>query len=215
MSATILFWRHGQTDYNAQGRLQGQVDIPMNETGHAQAAAAAPVLSQTKPVAIISSDLIRARDTAQYLAGYTGLPVTADDRLRERNFGAWEGLTHHQMRDGWPEAFTHWRDGGHPEGVGAETRSALGRRVAQAAADASASHEADRVVVLVAHGAAISAGLVALLGHDPEDWHGITGIGNCHWSVLRPNNGANPGWRMTAHNAGGVLADFPQGARIV
>ncbi|MGC0142244.1 histidine phosphatase family protein [Pseudactinotalea sp. Z1732] len=215
MSATILFWRHGQTDYNAQGRLQGQVDIPLNEVGRAQALAAAPALSQIEPVAIISSDLMRARDTAEYLAERTGVAVSTDARLRERNFGAWEGLTHEEMRAGWADAFAVWRDGGHPAGIGAETRSALGQRVAQAAAEASAGYEEGGVVVLVAHGAAISAGLVALLGHDPETWHGITGIGNCHWSVVRPNDGAEPGWRMTAHNAGGGLVDFPQGARIV
>ena len=215
MSATILFWRHGQTDYNAQRRLQGQVDIPLNTAGVDQAGAAAPVLAQVRPAAIVSSDLVRARDTAARLADLTGVPVGIDVRLRERNFGAWEGLNHDEMRAGWPEAFAAWRDGDHPPGIGAESRSALGQRVAQAAVDASGTRGPDEVVVLVSHGAAISAGIVTLLGQDAQTWHGVTGIGNCHWSVLRPNDSATPRWRLTAHNAGGALADFPQGARIV
>lgn len=215
MSSTLLFWRHGQTDYNAQFRLQGQVDIPLNDDGHAQARTAAAVLAQVKPVAIISSDLARARDTAAYLSEHTGVPVRTDERLRERNFGAWEGLTHPEIRSGWPEQFARWRDGGHPEGIGAETRSAVGRRVAHVAEEFAAAHDRGEVVVLVGHGAAISAGIVALLGQDPESWHGVTGVGNCHWSVLRPNDSATPPWRLTAHNAGGSLVDFPQGARIV
>lgn len=215
MNATILFWRHGQTDYNAQRRLQGQVDIPLNTTGVDQAAAAAPVLAQVRPAAIISSDLLRARDTAMELGALTGVRVGTDERLRERNFGAWEGLNHEEMRAGWPEAFASWRDGGHPQDIGAESRSALGQRVAQAATDASGAYGAGEVVVLVSHGAAISAGIVTLLGEDAEHWHGVTGIGNCHWSVLRPNDSAIPPWRLTAHNAGGTLTDFPQGARIV
>lgn len=215
MSATLLFWRHGQTDYNAQFRLQGQVDIPLNDDGHAQARAAAPVLAQVEPAAIISSDLSRARDTAEHLSEHTGVPVRTDERLRERSFGEWEGLNHHEIRAGWPKEFAWWRDGGHPEGIGAETRTAVGRRVARAAEEFAAAHARGEVVVLVAHGAAISAGIVALLGQDPENWHGVTGVGNCHWSVLRPNDSATPPWRLTAHNAGGSLVDFPLGARIV
>lgn len=215
MTATLVFWRHGQTDYNAQGRLQGQVDIPLNATGRGQAAGAAPTLAQIEPVQIVSSDLLRARDTAEQLGTRTGVTVSTDVRLRERNFGDWEGLTHPEMKQGWPEAFAVWRAGGHPEGIAAENRDEVGRRVAQAAEQIAAAHEDGSVVVLVAHGAAISAGLVTLLGQSPDTWHGVTGVGNCHWSVLRPNDGAHPGWRLTAHNVGAPSADFPQGARIV
>ncbi|HLS13570.1 MAG TPA: histidine phosphatase family protein [Beutenbergiaceae bacterium] len=215
MTASVVFWRHGQTDYNAQGRLQGQVDIPLNDTGRAQAAAAAPTLAQVQPVQIVSSDLARARDTAQELEDRTAVAVSTDERLRERAFGDWEGLTHEQIEAGWPQTFQHWRAGGHPEGIGAELRAEVGRRVAEVATEVAAGHPEGTAVVLVAHGAAISAGLVTLLGHSPDAWHGVTGVGNCHWSVLRPNPGTDPAWRLSAHNVGAPAVDFPQGARIV
>src|SRR5699024_384728 len=109
MSATtVLFWRHGQTEYNRSGRLQGQVDIPLNDAGHAQAAAAAEILARVRPGRIISSDLQRARETAQKLADLTGGEVECDERFRERSFGDWEGLTHKEITASWPEQFRVW-----------------------------------------------------------------------------------------------------------
>ncbi len=215
MSATILFWRHGQTDYNALGRLQGQIDIPLNDEGRAQAAAAAPVLAQTKPVRIVSSDLVRAHATASVLGELTGLAVDTDVRLRERSFGKWEGLTHAQIQAQWPTEYEEWNAGGTPDGIEAETRADVGSRIAHIATELSAEHALGEVVVLVAHGAAIGAGLTALFGQDPENWRAISGIGNCHWSVVQPNTASEPAWRLTAHNLGGGPTDFPHHARIV
>src|SRR5699024_8673968 len=107
-AATVLLWRHGQTDYNSGGRLQGQVDIALNETGQAQAAAAAEVLMRVQPVQIVSSDLSRAHDTARILGQLTGVEVRIDQRLRERSFGQWEGLTHAEIAESWPEQFVEW-----------------------------------------------------------------------------------------------------------
>src|SRR5699024_12650324 len=86
-ATTVLLWRHGQTDYNSGGRLQGQVDIALNETGQAQAAAAAEVLSRVQPVQIISSDLSRAHDTARTRGELVGVPVRRGQRPRERRVG--------------------------------------------------------------------------------------------------------------------------------
>ncbi|TDE89690.1 histidine phosphatase family protein [Occultella glacieicola] len=216
MSAgTLLLWRHGQTDYNATARLQGQVDIALNEHGRAQAAAAAPFLAQLSLTRIVASDLMRAAETAQSLADLVGLDVGTDARLRERSFGDWEGLTHPEIEAGWPDAFAAWNAGAHPEGVNAETRGEVGHRFAEAvlaAAEPLGEHE---ILVVVSHGAAISAGITALIGQDPEVWRGITGIGNCHWSVLRTNDGQRPSWRLSAHNVGVREADFAVAARIV
>lgn len=205
-ATTVLLWRHGQTEYNRSGRLQGQVDVPLNAAGRAQAEAAAQILAQVLPDRVVSSDLERAQRTAVCLADLVGGAVECDARLRERSFGAWEGLTHGEIAASWPEQFRVWERGGHPEGVGAETRREAGNRLADGVRAAAA--ETDGVLVIVSHGAAISAGITSLLQQDPETWRGITGLGNCHWSLLRPNTGSEPPWRLGAHNVGLQTADF-------
>lgn len=200
-AANVILWRHGQTDYNAAGKLQGQIDIPLNDTGIAQARDAADVLARLNPAAIITSDLSRAADTASALASRAGLEPVFDERLRERSFGVWEGLTHEEMQGGWPDAFAQWRTGGHPEGIDAETRGDLGVRFAQSITAWATSFEISDTVIFVSHGAAISTGISALLAQDPEGWRGISGISNCHWSILQPYSGA-PSWRLTQHNIG-------------
>ena len=87
-----MLWRHGQTMWNVEHRFQGQTDIPLDETGEAQAEYAARRLATLRPDAIFSSDLIRAASTAAPLARLTGVPVTLDKELRERFGGDWEGL---------------------------------------------------------------------------------------------------------------------------
>ena len=100
----LILWRHGQTDHNLVGRVQGQVDIPLNATGLAQAAAAARILASPRPDRIVSSPLSRARTTAQILADLTGLDIEVEADLIERSFGVWEGLDRAAMMDGWPKA---------------------------------------------------------------------------------------------------------------
>ncbi|WP_127131581.1 histidine phosphatase family protein [Georgenia sp. SYP-B2076] len=203
MSAgTIVLWRHGQTEYNASKRLQGQVDIALNETGRAQAARAAEVLAALEPTRIVTSDLVRAAATARALGDLTGLEPAPDARLRERSFGDWEGLTAEQIRSGWPEAWAAWRQGKEPDGVGAETRSDAGRRVAEAVEEVAADLGRDDVLVVVAHGAAITLGQSVLLGLDPAAWFGLTGLDNCRWTSMHPNPGREPAWRLAGYNIG-------------
>ncbi len=200
---TIIFWRHGQTDYNAAGRLQGQSDIELNATGVRQAEIAAPRIAELGPTRIISSDLLRAKRTAEVLGDLTGLPVELEPRLRERSFGLWEGLTQAEIEAGWPEAFRAWRQGEEPEGIGADSRREVGRRVAAAVLEAAAAGGDDGVLVVVAHGAAITLGLTHLLDLDSASWFGLAGLDNCAWAVVGPNPGRRPGWRLTAHNLQG------------
>lgn len=197
---TIVLWRHGQTDWNAAMRLQGQSDIALNETGLAQAAAAAPRIAELGPTRIISSDLQRASRTAAALGEITGISVQTDPRLRERSFGLWEGMTRSEIEAGWPEAFRAWRQGEEPEGIDADRRRDVGQRVAACVLETAAEMDDDGVLVVVAHGAAITLGLTHLLDLDPEAWFGLSGLDNCAWALVAPNPGRRPGWRLTAHN---------------
>lgn len=201
-AGTVLLWRHGQTEWNRTGRLQGQADVELDEIGLAQAARAAETLARSHPAAIVTSDLVRATETGRALGEITGLMAVADARLRERSFGAWEGLDHAEIEGGWPEAFRVWRGGGQPDDVGLEPRGDVGVRMARAVVEHAESLGEGDTLVVVSHGAAIGAGISALLGQDAGKWNGISGLGNCHWSVLHPIRSGNPAWRLSAHNVG-------------
>ena len=90
---TLLLVRHGETDWNADGRLQGQTDRPLSDYGRRQARKLAGELEGEELEAIYSSDLARARETAEIVGERLGLPVELDPELREKDWGTWEGLT--------------------------------------------------------------------------------------------------------------------------
>src|SRR5689334_16405538 len=127
---TLLVWRHGQTAWNATDRVQGQTNIELDETGHAQAAAAAPELAVCHPDAIVASDLRRSVDTAAPLATLTGLAPVYDARLRERDHGPWHGLLRTEIKAGWPEGYLRWRRGEPADVPGVESNEDLAKRVA-------------------------------------------------------------------------------------
>ncbi|MFC4555568.1 histidine phosphatase family protein [Georgenia faecalis] len=197
----VVLWRHGQTRYNAAMRLQGQVDIELNEVGVEQAERAAAGIAALGPTRIVSSDLQRAARTAQALGDRTGRDVELDPRLRERSFGQWEGLTAEEIQAGWPEAHQAWRRGQEPADIGAESRGDVAARVSSAVRETADGMD-DGVLVVVAHGAALTLGLTALLDLDPTEWFGLAGLDNCRWSVLTGNPGRRPEWRLTGHNLG-------------
>lgn len=202
-SKTLLMWRHGQTDYNANLRIQGQIDIPLNDTGLAQAQAAAVELAKEPIVRIVSSPLARALGTAAPVAKLLGLPVETDIRLQERDFGQWEGLTGEEIKAGWPDDFTSWRDWGDPdpERTGVETRRAVGERMSQACREYAASLGEGETMLIVSHGSACTQAITTLLGLDCSDWFGIHGMDNCHWARLETTP-RKPGWRVRAYNLG-------------
>jgi broad specificity phosphatase PhoE len=156
--ARIPFWylRHGETDWNAQGISQGNVDIPLNPTGLAQARSAAQKLRNRGIASIVASPLSRARVTAEIAGEALGLPVSVDPDLREVAFGVQEG----QAMSGW---FTDWVAGNFtPEG--AETFAALRRRAVSAINRATALPPA---VLVVAHGALFRA-VRSAMGIEPN-----------------------------------------------
>lgn len=199
----LLLWRHGRTAYNAEARLQGQVDIPLDDIGRWQArTAAARMLERHEPTHIIASDLVRADETARFLARAAGLEVVPDVRVRERAFGDWEGLTGDEIHASWPEDFALWRAGGEPSRVGAETRAQVAARMAEAITERAGALDRGDTLVVVSHGAAISSAVGELLGMAPE-WRGIVGMLNAHWAELVSSTlDGRASWRLTGYNLG-------------
>jgi glucosyl-3-phosphoglycerate phosphatase len=188
-----VLWRHGQTVWNAEHRYQGQTDIPLDETGEAQAEYAARRLATLRPDAIFSSDLTRATSTAAPLARLTGLAVTTDKDLRERFGGDWEGLTDDEIGARFPAERTTWNP---PNG---ESTVAVADRVRGALARIAAGLADGHLAVVVSHGAALRLGMERLLAL-PEEASGVLGpLSNCSWSVLGQRG---PRWRLLEHNAG-------------
>jgi probable phosphoglycerate mutase len=101
--------RHGETAWNAEGRVQGQLDIPLNDVGLRQARAVAAVLGNESFSAIYSSDLIRVRQTAQPSAERLGLPVSLNPDLRERHYGVFQSMTYSEAQERLPEDYARFR----------------------------------------------------------------------------------------------------------
>jgi probable phosphoglycerate mutase len=108
-STRLCIVRHGETAWNAEGRVQGQLDIPLSDVGLAQACSLAAVLGNESFSAIYSSDLARVRQTAQPTADRLGLQVLLDPGLRERHYGAFQGMTYAEAKERMPENYARFR----------------------------------------------------------------------------------------------------------
>lgn len=197
--STLILWRHGTTEWNAEHRVQGHTDAPLSALGHTQAAQVAPQLAARSPVAIVSSDLSRATDTAMPLAQLTGLPVRRDPRLRERAYGDWEGLTMTEIAERFPAARARYRSGEHDLGHGIEPPADVMKRVGEALREAVGAADGGTTVV-VTHGGAARYGIFELLGWPAELLGTMGALANCHYTELRLD--AARGWMLHAHNAG-------------
>ena len=196
----LLIWRHGQTSWNASRRTQGQLDIDLNDAGLEHASAAAALLTARRPDLIVSSDLSRAASTARPLALLCDLPVTLDKRLRERDFGPWQGLLPSEIEERWPQEYRHWQRTGESVLPGIESIDDLAVRAAAAFTDA-AEQVGDGTAVLATHGGAAKAGTTRLLGWPVHVGHALKVLDNCHWTELRRTS---MGWQLFAHNLGFV-----------
>lgn len=204
-SRRIVLWRHGRTAWNAERRFQGQTDIPLDDTGVAQAARAATVLARLKPHRIHSSDLARARATAEALAAITGLAVTEDVALRETYAGQWQGLTRTELEDRFGDELQQWAAGSDLRPGGGETRSEVADRMVAAVDRALDGMAPGETLVVATHGGAARAAIGALLGLPIEHWAALGVLANCAWSVLEENmSGHGPSWRLQEYNAGSL-----------
>jgi glucosyl-3-phosphoglycerate phosphatase len=197
----LVMWRHGETDYNADRRMQGQLDSALTPLGLDQARRAAPVLAAFDPQALLTSDLRRASDTAAVLADYTGLPAATDKRLRETHLGQWQGLTHDEVDARWPGGRLTWRLDPEWAPPGGETRVEVAARAMAVVSELDAGHV--DTAVLCAHGGLIASLSASLLDLPVANWASFGGIGNCRWTVLeRLYPSAEQPWRLVTYNAG-------------
>jgi broad specificity phosphatase PhoE len=178
---TLLLARHGETDWNREGRWQGGSDTRLNELGREQARELAGQLDSVD--AIYSSDLVRARETAEIIAAELGVDVKLDPRLRERSFGDWEGLNTEQIEERFAEGHRLWKAGEGPGAENAEPFEQFAERIHDFLGDVLRRHP-DEVVLVVSHGGsmrvihALAAGLDYVRDHKL-----IPAVANC--SVAR------------------------------
>lgn len=197
----ILAIRHGETAWNHAGRIQGQLDIGLNDTGRWQAQRLAQALADEPLAAVYASDLCRASETARVLTALRGIELRIEPGLRERGFGAFEGLTAAEIEQQHPVAARRWRQrdpGFGPDG--GETLLAFHERALAAVAALAARHRGQQVAV-VCHGGVLDALYRAAAGvalDAPRTWS----IGNASVN------------RVLASAAGFSLLDWADGAHL-
>ncbi|MGV0645450.1 glucosyl-3-phosphoglycerate phosphatase [Mycolicibacterium sp. XJ2546] len=214
----LVMLRHGQTEYNAGSRMQGQLDTDLSELGREQAVAAAEVLAKRQPRVIVSSDLRRALDTAVVLGDRAGLPVLVDTRLRETHLGDWQGMTHLEVDAVAPGARLAWREDARWAPHGGESRVDVATRAMPLVTELVVDQpdwglEApERPVVLVAHGGLIAALTAAVLRLPVDNWPILGGMGNASWVQLSGHSDADAPaehirWRLDVWNASAQVAN--------
>jgi 2,3-bisphosphoglycerate-dependent phosphoglycerate mutase len=201
MEATrIIAVRHGETAWNVDTRIQGYIDIPLNETGRWQAQRLAQALAGQEIHAVYSSDLSRAHATALAVAEIAGVPVTTDRALRERNFGSFEGRTFAEIETELPEQSLRWRKRD-PEFApeGGESLLQFRTRVTTAAHGFAARHPGQQIL-LVAHGGVLDVLYRDATGQElqaPRTWElGNAAINRLLWT---PEGMTLVGWADTHH----------------
>jgi len=198
-SRRVVLWRHGRTAWNAESRFQGTTDVALDEVGVVQAERAGRDLATLAPHRIVSSDLQRARVTAETLAAMVGLDVTTDPDLRETYAGTWQGLTRDEIVAADGDAWHRWIAGDDVRPGGGETRTEVAARVSAAVLRHAEGLPAGGTLVVASHGGAVRACLGRLLGLPVDHWTVLGGLVNCAWSVLEEQPDGR--WRLVEHNA--------------
>ena len=199
----LLFIRHGETDWNRQQRFQGQIDVPLNATGMAQAARVAERLAADRHDALFSSDLQRARETAAPLGAAWRMPPLALPGFREQNFGVLEGLDVPTIQARHPDLWQRWLEHRADFALpGGESLRQFHARVMAAVRELAAAHAGARLAV-VTHGGVLDMLWRTVHGcslHGPRDCAiPNTGINRLHW---RSGTLAIDCWGDDAHLAG-------------
>ncbi|MGZ5184785.1 MAG: histidine phosphatase family protein [Caldimonas sp.] len=211
----VVAIRHGETVWNAEMRMQGQLDTALSERGRWQAGRVAEALAGEGIEAIFASDLARAFDTAQAIAARTGAPVTADRGLRERSFGAFQGYTYAEIDRFWPAEAARWRRHDPEFGPdGGETLREFAARAVAACTRIAASRPG-RSIAIVSHGGVLDCLYRAASGialGAARSWE----LGNAAVNRLlyTPRGFTLVGWSDTAHLEGATLDDGSEGDAV-
>jgi 2,3-bisphosphoglycerate-dependent phosphoglycerate mutase len=197
----LIAVRHGETAWNVEARLQGQLDIPLNERGLEQARRTAHWLAEDCLDVVVSSDLARAQATAQAIASFNRVPLELDPGLRERSFGGFQGMTHSEVAERWSELSARWksRDPEFAPGGDGESLTAFYERCIAATLRIAERH-AGRTVVLVAHGGVMDC-LYRAATRVPLDAPRIWQLDNAAINrLLHTSSGLTMvGWNDTSH----------------
>jgi broad specificity phosphatase PhoE len=197
---TLLLIRHGETQWNLDNRVQGHLDVPLTDKGRVQARLLASWLASEPIAAVYSSDLCRASETAEIIAG-SGAPLHLEPRLREAAFGDFQGLTTPEIVERFPEAYHAWRhDAVRNRPPGGETLEDLGERCMAALHDMVARHPGETLAV-VAHGGPVRVMVC-----------GILGLGLKVYPKLRVENTSLS--RLMFTSRGSVLASFNETSHL-
>ncbi|WP_141012936.1 histidine phosphatase family protein [Nocardioides sambongensis] len=197
MTRRIVLLRHGQTAWNAERRIQGQLDSELDATGLLQAKTVAPVVAAMEPTLLVSSDLKRARATAEAVAEATGLSASYDVRVREFHLGDRQGLTHDEYAALAPAEFARFRAGEWRGIPGAESPEEVASRYRAALVDVADALGEHGTAVVVSHGAAIKIGTAVRLGWPLSATADLKGLGNCGRVVLEEADGR---WRLAGYD---------------
>lgn len=224
--------RHGRTAYNAQHRIQGSSDIPLDASGLWQVRQTARALrglyvcqpgktrtavelGARKPASkqlVVASDLVRAQQTAHAFADPLGLDIHIDPRVRERAFGQWEARSIEELEAQYPQDFASWMDHSGAElQYGAEAKPAVGERGAQAVNDWARRGDADTDLYVFAHGSLIAQTIQALLEMRdiPHAFEHSVVMRNGFWAVLIPSEqpDGTVNWRLEEFNHGPRISE--------
>lgn len=196
----VLAIRHGETAWNVDNRIQGQLNIPLNETGRWQAHRLALALAEESVDAVYSSDLLRALETAQAVSAGAGRNIVTDVGLRERGFGEFEGLTFKEIEQRWPEQSERWRKRDPSFGpLGGEALLDFYMRCVHTVTRLASAHPGETIAV-VAHGGVMDCLYRAATRLDlqaPRSWQ----LGNASINRLlyTPQGFTLVGWSDTYH----------------
>ena len=197
---SVVLLRHGVTDWNSDGRFQGHADIPLNDDGRQQAAAAGELLGRAGITKAFSSDLSRAVETAGIVTAGWGLDVRADPRLREVDVGSWAGQSMDEVGRAEPDFWPALREGrDFRRSRTGESATDAGKRVALAVLDHSEAAATDDVLLVVGHSLSLRVGALLLMGLDYSHARLFGSLLNCHWLELAPSGDH---WRLLAYNLG-------------
>lgn len=204
MSRSLLLLRHGRTAFNAAGRIQGQLDVDLDEVGVAEVAAAAPLVAAFRPAVIVSSDLRRASRTAEAVGALLGQRPVLDRRWREVDAGSWQGLTATEAAERYPAEHARWRRGEDVPRGGGETWAQVSERALPAVAETVSAVPSDGLALVVTHGGTARVITAALMGLPVAQRWRVAGLGNCRWTLFAQRQ---EGWQLVVHGAGGGAGD--------